>query len=412
MLSGARRPSIITSSAIPLAARYVARPGKHFEARFNSSSAGYQVPKPPSGLPLSKIIRNTVIFPLSVKESFKHYTQRKDLDRIQDELLSTLPFYPTPNETHSAEVIHTVVNSSTGEYINELHIKPKVSSDKHVLFVHGYGAGLGFFIKNLEEIAKERPDWHIHAIDLPGYGCSTRGDFPWSLNYSEYEKIEDWFTERLSSWWMQRKLNKDNTVVVAHSMGAYLCSVLNFVRPDLFQRMLLVSPAGIYHSRTQEILDATPGWFKKLWGRNISPFVLVRNTGPLGSMFVSGWTSRRFSKNPSLLNKHEQKLLHMYTYAIFNARGSGEYMLNYFLGPGGVPKHPLLDRLNRLRCDTTWLYGSHDWMDKLGGIQACNMLRRKSLQAEMVVVPDAGHHIYIDNFDVFNRLTLREMDRL
>ncbi|QPG76031.1 hypothetical protein FOA43_003417 [Brettanomyces nanus] len=388
----------------------------------SSSPGGYRISKPPAGLPVSKLITKGIIFPVSVRESFKDFSKRHQLGQLQYDLLSILPFYPEPSRLHSSEIVQTIIDESTGDYINEFHISPRSSikaghTDKHVVFIHGYGAGLGFFVKNLQYIAEMRPDWHIHAIDLPGYGCSSRPDFPHNIQFSHYQEIEQWFIDRLSMWFKKRKLDSSNTMVVAHSMGAYLSCVLNFQHPDFFNHMLLVSPAGIYHSRKEEVLAAIPSWFQKLWNRNISPFSLVRNSGPFGSTLVSGWTSRRFSKNNTILTPHEQKLMHMYTYGIFNAKGSGEYMLNYFLAPGGVPRHSLLNRIQNLKCHTTWLYGSHDWMDKLGGFEACRIIRESSklsghpLEAICKIVQDAGHHIYLDNFEEFNQLVTQEMDR-
>ncbi|KAG7698471.1 hypothetical protein KL933_003475 [Ogataea haglerorum] len=369
----------------------------------SSSNLHYRTSTAPAGVPLSKILSNT--FPLSVSESFKHYLKRHQLNKIQHDLLSVLPFYPTPSATHSAEVIQTVIDEQNN-YINEFHISPiGKPSRKHVVFVHGYGAGLGFFVKNLQDLASRKTDWDIHAIDLLGYGCSSRPKFPYHEPNANYKKIEAWFTESLKKWFDRRNLNRDNTIVVAHSMGAYISALTNFKYPELFNKLLLVSPAGIYSTRQPEI----PPWFDKLWNRNVSPFALVRNAGPFGSYLTSGWTARRFSKDSSILNAEEQKLMHMYTYAIFNARGSGEYMLNYMLAPGGIPRNPLLRRIHNLNCDSVWYYGSHDWMDKMGGVSACKTLRAKGLRADMKIVEDSGHHIYLDNLAAFNALVADEL---
>ncbi|VUG17771.1 CLD1 [Brettanomyces bruxellensis] len=385
-----------------------------------NSRAGYQISTPPVGLDISGLLKKKLMFPLSVRDSIDHFKKRHQLDLIQDALLSTLPFYPNATQTHLGEVVRTVVDEKTGCYINEFHVVPQMeipeSGRKHVVFIHGYGAGLGFFIKNIEEITKRKPNWDIHAIDLPGYGCSSRPDFPYQVDFSNYKKIENWFAEKLERWFDVRGLNQLDTVVIAHSMGAYLSCVVNIRRPDLFNKLLLVSPAGIYHSAKDTVVSTAPDWFQKLWNQNISPFSLVRLAGPLGSKLVSGWSNRRFSKDNSLLGPQEQKLMHQYTYAIFNAKGSGEYMLNYFLAPGGVPRHPMLQRIRKLRCDTVWMYGSHDWMDKAGGFKACQKLKTlhhlngEPLSATCHVIEHSGHHIYLDNFKEFNNLVIRELE--
>ncbi|GMG19933.1 unnamed protein product [Ambrosiozyma monospora] len=374
-----------------------------------TTASSYKAPTPPTGVQLNDII--TDIFPLPVKESFKHFLQRKKIEQIQDDLLSITPFYPEPSATHKAEIIKTQVDSS-GNYMNEFYIAPKNSTEKdyakakHLIFIHGYGAGLGFFVKNLEKIAEMNKDWHIHAIDLLGYGCSSRPSFPHRIPYDNNARVEKIFTDTLSEWFTQRGLDKTKNLVAAHSMGAYLTAVLNFTRPDLFQKIMMISPGGIYESRKMTV----PAWFAQLWNWNWSPFSVVRNSGPFGSMLVSGWTSRRWSKSLDILNLQNQKKMHMYTYAIFSAKGSGEFMLNYLLAPGGVPRKPLVERIQNLNCDSTWIYGDRDWMDKTGGKLSCDILKKKGLGADFRVVPNAGHHVYLDGFDTFNDLITNEMN--
>lgn len=45
----------------------------------------------------------------------------------------------------------------------------------------------------------------------------------------------------------------------------------------------------------------------------------------------------------------------------------------------------------------TFVYGARDWMDRSGGEAVVKATRR----GEVVVVPDAGHHVYWDNVGGF-----------
>ena len=440
----------------------------------SNTSSTYRKPTSPSGVPLSQV--STKLFPLSFNESFQDYKTRKEILKIQDELLSTLPFYPEPSKTHSSEIKQfKSPNSLLFPDINEFHVKPlnPTEKDKHLVIIHGYGAGLGFFIKNIEKLSSEYPDWNIHAIDLPGYGCSTRVKFPFNIPNNDYKLVEKLFTIPLSDWYKFNKLNNENSITVAHSMGGYFSLLLqmneingeNFINEREFEilknkngffnrfskdnielnlkfqnqlkelsktnenpttfwnSLILVSPGGIHHENSHEIEAKIPTWFSKLWNLNVSPFSLVRNTGPLGSYFVSGWTSRRFSIN-NLFNDETIKLLHKYSYAIFNAKGSGEYMLNYLLSPGALPKNPLLNRIESLKFTkfrSIWLYGSNDWMDFNGGIKSCEKLNNINLKNGKLdnsndsifeIVPGAGHHIYLDAFNKFNEIVGNEMNFL
>ncbi|RYO81088.1 hypothetical protein DL766_004810 [Monosporascus sp. MC13-8B] len=183
-----------------------------------------------------------------------------------------------------------------------------------------------------------------------------------------------------------------------------------------------------------------PGWLVWLWDANVSPFSLVRLAGPLGPRFVSGWTSRRFDHLPA----QEKQILHDYAYSLFRQRGSGEYVLPYLLAPGAHARRPIINRVHGLgrqvikpATETTpavketgfpvvFMYGENDWMDVAGGLAAeerLNRVRRKVLQhgteeekrrengsAKVVVIPKAGHHLYLDNPEEFNRRMKEELE--
>ena len=192
-----------------------------------------------------------------------------------------------------------------------------------------------------------------------------------------------------------------------------------------------------------------PKWLTYLWDANISPFSIIRWTGPLGPRFVSGWTSRRFSHLPP----DEAQTLHNYAYSLFKQRGSGEYALSYILAPGAFARSPLIRRIHGIgrqmitpNGSTTstvataaegrkrengipvvLMYGENDWMDIKGGYAAKEKLneetekvrRDASLSAEekahdqgsakVVVIKKAGHHMYLEGADEFNEIMLEEM---
>ncbi|KAF2435431.1 alpha/beta-hydrolase [Tothia fuscella] len=196
-----------------------------------------------------------------------------------------------------------------------------------------------------------------------------------------------------------------------------------------------------------------PKWLTYLWDANISPFSVVRWAGPLGPRLVSGWSSRRFSHLPP----EESQALHDYSYSLFRQRGSGEYALAYILAPGAFARSPLIRRIQGVgrqylgihagpTLDTTptpsststspdrprenglpvvLMYGEHDWMDIAGGYAAEQKMKeekdialkgkskeeRKKDQGEakVVIIGKAGHHVYLDGFEEFNDVMIKEM---
>lgn len=373
-------------------------------------------PSHPTSVPLSKLFSS--LFPLPLRDLLEDYARRHNPLEFQHDLLATLPFYPGPDASgRQGKVIQTKLLS--GHHINEFAIYPGtfqgLSGDEqedlyrqcnHLIMIHGYGGGLGFWLKNFDGISS-LDNWVIHSIDLLGYGCSSRP--PFKLDEESIDGVDRWFHDSFREWMQIRGLTKrpQQNLVLAHSMGAYLMGTYGIkVDPSFCRKMLMVSPGAIIKHRKPVFV---PAYFARLWEQNISPFTLVRNTGPIGSKLVSMWSFRRFADLP----RKEARLLHKYAYGIFQAPGSGEYMLNYLLAPGADARHPLIQRgIHKLRCQLLWWYGEDDWMDSKGGELCSNIINNITGDPERSTVsqiPNSGHHLYLDNAPYFNQKLLTEM---
>lgn len=371
----------------------------------------YKRPTPPTGVPLSKIFNN--IFPLSYSESYNQWSTSK-LDIAEHNVLSHLPFYPHTDGTRTAQSLQIPIYDGS-MHINEFEItRTNEKVDKNLVVLHGYGAGLAFYYRNLDKLSS-LPGWKTHALDLLGYGRSSRPKFKIRARglKEAIVETEQFFIDALEQWRISKGIEK--FTLVAHSMGAYLGASYATKYPGRVEKLMMVSPAGVPRSEYSLPLDgskpkplltksSTPLWFHYLWESHVSPFSLVRNTGPLGPRFVSGWTSRRFANLPT---KQEAQDLHLYTYQIFNAPGSGEYALNYLLAPGAHGRRPLAERASEIPCDTQWVYGTHDWMDINGGIEAVETVHQHTnYNSNVIQVTNSGHHIYLDNPNEFNQRVL------
>jgi len=367
--------------------------------------------------------------------------------------------------------------------LNELAIERVGEQvDDTLVMLHGYGAGLGFFYKNFEPLSRAK-GWKVYALDMLGMGNSSRPAFKIKAK-DQKEKIaeaEDWFIDSLEEWRRVRKIEK--FTLMGHSLGGYLAVSYALKYPGRLNKLILASPVGVPEdpwavneampepgeSRmsneftqdqesivqrdgirgkqgTAKAATATPpkrpipGWFSYLWDANVSPFSIVRLTGPLGPRFVSGWTSRRFNHLPP----EEKEALHTYSYALFKSKGSGEYALPYLLAPGAYARSPVINKIQDvgrqiLKPATegspavretgfpiVFMYGENDWMDVAGGFAAEEKLKQRVVKAllhgtdeekrkengsaKVVVVTKAGHHLYIDNPEDFNAAILREME--
>ncbi|KAI1081626.1 alpha/beta-hydrolase [Whalleya microplaca] len=358
--------------------------------------------------------------------------------------------------------------------------------DDTLVMLHGYGAGLGFYYKNFENLSRSK-GWKLYALDWLGMGNSTRPPFRICSRdpAGKITEAENWFIDALEEW---RKIrNIERFTLLGHSLGGYLAVSYALKYPGHVNKLILASPVGIpedpyaVNADMPEPMDSTlqdeftvdqqatteahdsnrlanarrngndqtdanapkrrpyPSWLVWLWDANVSPFSIVRLTGPLGPRFVSGWTSRRFNHLPP----DEKQTLHDYAYTLFKQKGSGEYVLPYLLAPGAHARRPVINRIHGVGRQTispasesapavketgipiVFMYGENDWMDVAGGLAAEEKLkqakaktllsateeekRRENGSAKVVVVSKAGHHLYLDNPDEFNRYVVDEM---
>jgi hypothetical protein len=90
--------------------------------------------------------------------------------------------------------------------INTIHThNPKASrSDKRspLVLLHGFGAGVGFWLLNLDALAEQHE--HVYAIDLLGCGRSSRPRFRAKTS----EEAERFFVDALERWRIQLNLDK------------------------------------------------------------------------------------------------------------------------------------------------------------------------------------------------------------
>lgn len=151
-------------------------------------------------------------------------------------------------------------------------------------------------------------------------------------------------------------------------------------------------------------------FFSWLWERNFSPFGLLRGSQFLGPWLTSRYTTRRFGALP----EDELKALHAYCQGIFLAKGSGEYSLSHILLPAAWARVPLIDRIAPLSktLPVSFVYGETDWMDVKSGKDIVKKLREEGQNplGSCYVVAHAGHHVYLDNPKVYNRLIEKILD--
>ncbi|PHH82489.1 hypothetical protein CDD82_5825 [Ophiocordyceps australis] len=465
------------------------------------SSHDAHAPPPPQSQQQLKDQRppESAYFPLGYKEAAYQWWSSVTPSMAEHNVLSLIPHVREATKTPSSPNTDPhgprfwrrslVQLSGKNRALNQVCIQhaglSSTPPDETLVMIHGYGAGLGFFYKNLEPISRI-PGLRLYALDMLGMGNSSRPCF--KIHAKEKNKqvmeAEDWFIDALEEWRKERKL--DRFTLLGHSLGGYLAVSYAIKYPGHLNKLILASPVGIpedpyainasmpdpkdsslaqeFTQDQQSVVDNStisphtsknaavtkakdanapkrplPAWLVWLWDANVSPFSLVRLTGPLGPRLVSGWSSRRFNHLPT----QEAQALHNYSFSIFKQRGSGEYALAYILAPGAYARRPIINRIHEVgrqsvahpdgsRVKETgipivFMYGENDWMDVAGGLAAEQRIKETSERAlrqaaspqdqeaengsaKVVIIPRSGHHLYLDNPDEFNRVIREEIE--
>lgn len=125
----------------------------------------------------------------------------------------------------------------------EIAYMDTLAGNTTLLMVHGLASYAPIWENNMAVLQKY---YRCIAIDLPGHGLSSKGNFEYSIPF--YAKIVIQFLE---------KLEIKQCVLIGHSMGGQTASYLAMQKPDLFSHLVLVAPAGFeVFSATEKIMLA------------------------------------------------------------------------------------------------------------------------------------------------------------
>lgn len=98
-----------------------------------------------------------------------------------------------------------------------------------LVMIHGFGAGIAFWVMNFEELSKDRP---LYAIDLLGFGRSSRPKFS-----NDSDEIEQQYIDSIEQWRVVMGLDK--MVLLGHSFGGFLSSAYAMKYPERVEHLVL-----------------------------------------------------------------------------------------------------------------------------------------------------------------------------
>lgn len=130
-----------------------------------------------------------------------------------------------------------------------------------IVFVHGLGSYAPAWKKNIE-VLKSR--YRCIAIDLPGYGHSSKGDYTGHMVF---------YAEVIQQ--MLEALDIDQVILAGHSMGGQIAITTALLYTEKVSHLILIAPAGFetFHKGQKQ-------WFREVFTPDmvrLTPVEAIRN---------------------------------------------------------------------------------------------------------------------------------------
>ncbi len=228
---------------------------------------------------------------------------------------------------------------------------------KDVLILHGWGANIQAVLP-IHNYLKDR--FRVFTLDLPGFGKSHKPHKAWGTN--NYADIIKKFIDRMKM--------KD-IILIGHSHGGRVSIVLGSKYCDIFNKIILVDSAGIIPKRSMQ-------YYLKVY-----TFKTLKNIYNL--LFF--WTDKQ---------KRMEKFYRKF--------GSSDYK-----NANGVMRKTLVKvvnedfthLLNKIKVPTLLIWGRDD---EDTPVYMGEIMEKKIEDSGLVVLDNAGHYSYIDQYNSFKRI--------
>lgn len=269
------------------------------------------------------------------------------------------------------------------------------SKEIPLVMLHGLGAGVALWVMNLDSLAANRP---VYAIDILGFGRSSRPKFS-----TDALTCEKQFVKSVEEW--RRETNINQMILMGHSMGGFIASSYTLSYPERVKHLILADPWGFPEKPSDSgNSKQIPLWLRALAYAltPLNPLWALRAAGPLGQWVIE-------KTRPDIIRKfsigigQDSHLIPQYIHQCNAQTPTGETAFHTMMETFGWAKHPMIHRINDIHEDIpiTFIYGSRSWIDSSPG-EKIKSQRINSL-VEINIVNGAGHHVYADKPEVFNR---------
>lgn len=251
------------------------------------------------------------------------------------------------------------------------------SGDQTIIFIHGLGSYIPAWKRNIQELKNH---YRCIAIDLPGYGKSSKLPHSGAMTYYAAVVME-----------FAQKMGIEKPVLAGHSMGGQISMVASLEYPDLVDKIILVSPAGMERF--------TEG--QKQWFRDVMTTDLTKKTTVEGIHTNLAYNFYNMPKEANFMI--EDRI------AMRAADDFENYCYIVAQSVSGMVDEPVIDKLQDIHQSALVLFGENDNLIPnryLNPGYTKNIAisgTEKMPDANLVLIPKCGHFAQFEKYEIVNK---------
>jgi pimeloyl-ACP methyl ester carboxylesterase len=243
-----------------------------------------------------------------------------------------------------------------------------------VVLIHGLSGCWQNWLENIPHLARRH---RVVALDLPGFGSSPMPT-DWDISIPSYGELLAEFCD---------ELDLGPAIVVGHSMGGFVAAEAVIEDPQRFERLCLVSAAGVSSARLRR-----------------EPTEVFARMVVAGTPLVMSLQTRSFRRPRARaaafrgLARHPERLRLELLWEFFEGGTRGDGFADALTSLAG---YDILDRLEEVELQTLIVWGRNDYV--VPPADAAQYARRLH-NSTTVIFDDCGHIIQAERPVRFNRL--------
>jgi pimeloyl-ACP methyl ester carboxylesterase len=243
-----------------------------------------------------------------------------------------------------------------------------------ILFVHGISGSWQNWLENLAHFGRGH---RAIALDLPGFGASPMPS--WDIDMPAYGRLVHDFCE---------KLGVEGATIVGNSMGGFIAAEAVTAGPPRFDRLVLVSAAGIINTWNPEERAVATAWAWKTFGPHFADRGRWIVSHPRARQIVFG----PFVRYPNRLRA--DLLFEQIDSGLERADGFGDAL-------HAAIRHDIRERLGEIEMPTMIVCGQSD---RVIPMAAALSYHRRILHSRLEIFERTGHVPQLERPLRFNRL--------